>query len=149
MQAQSWPASPRAVFPPTAAALKTALLTGVVGLLGVHGLGDQELQVVADGALSHLGDVGCGSGGGGVGDVVRSGLVSSGYAKADHNACTVRLQVPRTARRSLSTRPNNPSTLTQVEGLDGLVGSALVPQAAGDALLQDGVLRVQGGVHCK
>ena len=35
-------------------------LTGVVGLLGVHGLGDQELQVVADGALSHLGDVGCG-----------------------------------------------------------------------------------------
>ena len=40
----------------------TPSLTGVVGLLGVHGLGDQELQVVADGALSHLGDVGCGWG---------------------------------------------------------------------------------------
>lgn len=39
--------------------------------------------------------------------------------------------------------------LTQGQLLDRLVGAALVPQAARDALLEDGVLRVDSVVHCK
>jgi hypothetical protein len=39
--------------------------------------------------------------------------------------------------------------LTQVQALDRLVGVALVPQAAGNALLEDGHLGVEGIVHCR
>ena len=39
--------------------------------------------------------------------------------------------------------------LTQVNGLDRLIGGAVMPQAAGQALLEDGHLGVERIVHCR